>query len=449
MKVALVSPYDDDVEVHGLRMLSACLKQAGHDVMLIFLGQPFNREYDEAVLDELAELTEKAGLVGISLMTNFLHNAIQITERLQGVPVVWGGVHPTVRPEECLRYVDYVCVGDGEEALVELATALERGEPSDAIWGMWCKSGGKVVSNGVRRTADLDALPFLDYDGDGHFILHEGRIQPMSMGILHQYLNSCYRTSSSRGCPFSCTYCTNEHFNKSARQMGAKILRKRSVDNIVAECVWSREQYPLATWINFRDDAFFLREVEEVEEFARKYKEQVDIPFGIGGAHPQTLRRDKVALLVEAGLVWVRVGVQAASERIKKMYRRNYTNEQVLEAAAILKDFSPPIPMPSYDVILDNPWETDVEIIETVRLFMAFPTPYQINLFSLNFFPGTTLYQKALAEGIIQDEDVYEKDFRVPLDTPLNRIIQRLAKCTLEGDDAGILMLGEELKRYE
>ena len=93
MKITLISIYPDLRSV-GIRIISACLKQEGHDVDLIFLLKEFTEKYAEKTMNDLVKLTKKSDLVGISLMTNFFDNAIQITQKLKesyNFPIIWGG----------------------------------------------------------------------------------------------------------------------------------------------------------------------------------------------------------------------------------------------------------------------------------------------------------------------------------------------------------------------
>ena len=131
MKIVLISPYPD-ITSFGLRTISAHLRRHGHRTRLVFVPDALGddllygvKRYEDHVLDELIELCRDADLIGITLMTNFFDGAVQITERLKSAgvkaPVIWGGVHPTIRPEESLEHADIVCVGDGEDALLELA----------------------------------------------------------------------------------------------------------------------------------------------------------------------------------------------------------------------------------------------------------------------------------------------------------------------------------------
>ena len=89
------------------------LKREGHEVRLVFLTG--EGSLPESVLVDLEDVTDGADLIGVSLMTLHFHRAVQVTERLKGsCPIIWGGIHPTVRPEECLEYADIVCIGEGE-----------------------------------------------------------------------------------------------------------------------------------------------------------------------------------------------------------------------------------------------------------------------------------------------------------------------------------------------
>ena len=93
MKIALISMVPG-IHDFGLRTISACLKQAGHDVNMFFLMKEFHKKYSETAMNNLVKLTKGFDMVGISLMTNFFDNAIQITQKLKNnydFPIIWGG----------------------------------------------------------------------------------------------------------------------------------------------------------------------------------------------------------------------------------------------------------------------------------------------------------------------------------------------------------------------
>ena len=82
-----------------------------------------------------------------------------------------------------------------------------------------------------------------------------------------------------------------------------------------------------------------------------------------------------------------------------------------------------------YDVILDNPWDEEPDLMATVRLCQRLPTPYNLALFSLTLYPGTHLYDQAKAEGRITDElrQIYRASQLVPRRTYLNGVFAALS----------------------
>lgn len=107
------------------------------------------------------------------------------------------------------------------------------------------------------------------------------------------------------------------------------------------------------------------------------------------------------------------MGIQTGSQRIRNLYNRPESNDQVLAAAQCLHRFRKWIPDPRYDLISDNPYETHADHLETLRLLYQLPRPSRFHFFSLTFYPGTGLYEQATADGLIQDDEreVYCKNY--------------------------------------
>jgi radical SAM superfamily enzyme YgiQ (UPF0313 family) len=431
MKTILISPYSDIFGL-GVRSLSAYLKRFGHEVKTIFLpsGQLEHRlatdwsyEYDEKVLKQVVEICEGSALIGITLMTNYFPRVARLTERLKSelsAPVLWGGIHATIRPEECLRYADLACVGEGENALLRLVECLKNGRDYQHIGNLWVKSNGRIIKNDVGPLIkDLDTLPYPDYDLEDHFILDRDAVKPMDEDLLKKYLQRSphtkeryipYTTMSSRGCPHHCSYCCNDVYLRL--YCGEKYLRRKSPDKIIEEISLFRERFSFVNYVDFQDDSFFAASEQEIQRFCRLYKETIGLRFWCYGS-PRTITEQKVKHLVEAGLDHVTMGIQTGSRRTQELYRRNITNGAVTKAARILNKYASAIGPPSYDIILDNPYESLEDNLETLRLLVDLPRPYCLRSFSLVFFPGTTLYERARQDGLITDEEkqIYKKHY--------------------------------------
>jgi anaerobic magnesium-protoporphyrin IX monomethyl ester cyclase len=431
MKISLISVFPD-IQCFGIRTLSAILKKEGHDVDLLFMAKDYWDKYEESELNELGELTKNSDLIGVSLMTNFWDNSVQITEKLRKTNptahIMWGGIHPTVRPEECLGQADSVAIGESEQAVVEVTRKMQKKEPYFDTRGMWFKDGEKIIKNANQALpgspgsmyANLDDIPFQDYDYKNHYVLVGDNLKKMDLKFMETHLD-VFLTMPTRGCPFACTFCINNLFLKMHPHQ--KPIRKRSVDHIINEIVEAKKSFPFIEKIKFEDDAFFLLNREEITDFSNQYKNKINLPLIILGATPSTLNKEKFTLLVEAGLWEIRMGIQTAGEASKKLFKRPHSNKRVFHATNIVHRFKNKV-RAKYDVILDSPWETNQDQIETLDFLSRIKTPWLLNLFSLTFYPGTDLYTKAKAEGIVTDDlnQVYRKNFSGFNKTYLNDI---------------------------
>ncbi len=440
MKVTLISPYPD-VTAIGVRILSSCLRKAGHTTQLIMLRDPFGDDvipgvvrYSDKVLAQLAELCRESEMIGISLMTNFFYNAVEITSGLRrtlSVPIVWGGVHATIRPDECMEHADIVCVGDGEQAMVELADLLEQGRPYHGVANLHVREGGRVIQNPLRPLElDIDRFPLPDYSLEDHYVLIGDAIVPMTPARMEEMLRrgtvaemlglTGYQTMTSRGCPFACTYCVNDMLNRLYGGKGK--LRWRSVDNLMEELRWVKRHMPYIGYIWFSDDEFFARKNEELARFAVEYKQEIGLPFSCL-ISPMSVTRDKMAMMIDAGLIYVQMGVESGSARMQRVFNRQMmTNDRMMQAIRIVNSFKDRLKPPSYDFLLDVPGERDDDIVASLRFIADIPKPYRLQPFELIPYPGTKLYEVAKQDGRLHDEhrQIYNRSYTMRQPTYLN-----------------------------
>lgn len=447
MKITLISPYPD-ITAFGLRTISAYLNQNGHETQIIFLPDPFGdnlvygvRRYKDHMLDQVVNLCEESGLIGITLMTNFYEGAVQITEKIKHnlkIPVIWGGVHPTIRPEESLSYADAVCVGDGEDAILELVEKIERNEDFSKVKNVYVKSDGEIIKNPLRPLPrNLDIFPAPDYSHENHVVIQEDKLQPLThevmkqmleRGNLSEYFNKIgYQTMTGRGCPHKCAYCINDAIKNLYH--GQRYLRWRSTDHVMKELVWVKKNMPYIGYVWISDDAFFGRTLKDIQNFCREYKNKIALPFSVL-ASPLTVTEEKMEALVDAGLIYVQMGIQSGSKQMQRLYNRSaMSNEKMMKAIRVINRFKDRMAPPSYDFILDTPYETDRDQVESLRFISDIPKPYQLQPFSLVLYPGTKLHQMAKNDGFITDEkrQIYSKTYAMREPSYLN-LLMTLAK---------------------
>jgi anaerobic magnesium-protoporphyrin IX monomethyl ester cyclase len=432
MKIGLI---DTGIQINsnGLRTISSVLKKNGHKTKLIFLtpGELFKEfrydsiggiSYSHKQLEDLSNIIKKCDLVGISVMTNYFEKSAQVTHNIKclDIPVAWGGIHPMIKPEESLKYADMVCLGEGEEAILELVNKMEDNKNYFNIKNFWFKNNNKIIKNSIRPLIDdINTLPFPDYDLKNSYVIRRNRIIKMNKKILEIFLRShfdmpggTYLLHSSRGCPHSCSYCCNNALKKFYD--GQRYLRFRSIDKIMEEIEIIKNNFRFINSIWFTDDSFFARSLDEIKEFNKKYKEKFDMPFTCYTSI-LTLTEEKLALLIDAGLSVVEMGIQTGSNRTnREVYNRAYiTKENILAASKILNKFSSKKFGFNYHFIIDNPYERNEDFMETVEVLKKLKVPFTGVVFSLVLYPGTQMYEMAKKDGIIKDDviDIYRKNY--------------------------------------
>lgn len=446
MDVTFISPYLN-IYALGIRSISSYIKSKGFSTRLIFLPliqsqksivPNYHRLYDDKTLEDIKELCKDSKFIGISLTSNHVDSSIQITQYLKDkleIPVIWGGLHPTVMPEESLEYADLICLGEGELAFLELLKNERAGNPLKESKNFWFMENGKLRKNGFfDLIQDLDNFPFQDYSLKEHYILDNKtrRIVPldserMTTELLEIAGKDYYMTFATRGCPYRCSYCCNNAFRKLYPDQ--PILRRRSVDNVISELCEVDAKFPFIQLYNISDDEFFSSKQDWIEEFSEKYKDKIGKPI-FCLANPAYITESKLTALVDAGLHYMELGIQSGSPEIRELYHRSIKNEKIIESAHILQKFTDRICPPVYDIILDNPYETLDNHLETINLVRKLPRPYLLQLFTLTFYPGTELYEKAIKDGLINDkfEDIYRKSYLDYTQSYINIILYLIDK---------------------
>jgi hypothetical protein len=204
-----------------------------------------------------------------------------------------------------------------------------------------------------------------------------------------------------RGCPFECTYCIHNLTRKTAEGLGTYV-RRRSVAHVMTELRAVVAARPKLRAIAFSDDIFAPSRAW-LEEFCATYKGAIGLPF-IVFSFPGMVNDKNISMMRDAGLWCSTMGIQSGSERVRRdCYERETSNQTIIDACAILERHGV---VRNLDFIGDNPYETDADQRETVDLLSRLPKPFYFNFFSLTYFPGVDLTERALCDGFIRPEDV-------------------------------------------
>ncbi len=394
----------------GSRLISALLKKSGHSVKNIFLSRSASQMYEIDELSLLSEIISDTDIVMIAVYSSYVKRAIQVTDFIHaeypGLHVIWGGPHCISVPELSLHHADGICFSEGDRAIIDFVDKMENNSDYTTTPNMAFKiNGSYVINKPLPPFNDLDSLPFYDYELNDHFLLDKGLFQ-MSKDIIRKrhayypYNIPTFFFLTSRGCPNRCSYCNNSRY---INIFGHNTLRYISVDRIITELEYTLKHLDFFELLFFGDDDFLSRPYDQLEEFADKYKKKIDLPFVIA-ASANTYRKKKMELLLDSGLKCIQMGVQSGSQRIMDdVFTRKVQVEKTKDA---IKEIIPYYKTHELDLLLDFiidvPYETPSDIIQTYNYLVDLPLHIIVNIFYLAFFPGTPIYKKALNDGFIE-----------------------------------------------
>ena len=355
----------------------------------------------EKDISTIAKELSDANVVAFSSMTASSQYVELICAEIKKINpkcfILWGGVHPTLYPEDSLKHVDCVCIGEGEVTITTLVENLLNNKKIDDLPNTWVKIDSEIKKNlslYLNNSEFLDKMP-LPYNGYDCYIYDskQRKIRLFNKFDYVKFNGLLYRTVWTLGCPFNCSYCANDSFiklNKAYRK-----LRYSSVKYITDEIKSVLKINPFISTIGFYDDNFIALPIEHLKLFIEIYKKEINLPFVVFGIHPNLIDNEKIELLASAGMNRARMGIQSGSESVLEFFNRKTSISKIIEAANILNIVGKKYKMipPAYDVITDNPFETIENIEETLNLLYILPRPYTLNVFSLRVFPKTQLFE--------------------------------------------------------
>lgn len=311
MKVLFIFKSENFIAPIGLCAISAVARKQNHKVYLSEINS-------SNPLDAVAQI--KPDVIAYSSSTGEAKHYLRLNNAIKryfpDIFTIMGGPHPTFYPEmiQDINF-DAACVGEGEGAFVDLLRAIEVNESVDNIPNIVTRNNIKVFS--VRNLVeDLDSLPFPDYS-----LLYDNTV--MGRYPLKSII-------TSRGCSYDCTYCFNAAWRKLYRGKG-RIVRRHSVDYIIDEIGFVKSRWPLS-FVKFYDDIFAYTADDWLEEFSRKFKEKIDLPFFIL-TRADLVTEDMVKLLKYAGCRTMSMSIESGNYEVRKnLLKREMTDEQIINA---------------------------------------------------------------------------------------------------------------------
>jgi radical SAM superfamily enzyme YgiQ (UPF0313 family) len=386
MKILFIAPLSYSVYPFQIASLSAFLKSKGHQAsyLELILKDNLDKKGKRQILNRMKKF--QPDLIGISSYQLTFEWVKQICRYLKSkskVPIIVGGYHATLAPEEVISFpaIDIICRGEGEYPLLELMDSLKVNKVKTNIKNLWFKKGKKIIKNGIRPLIEnLNSLPLMDremMDYQKH----------LNQGGKKRYL----AVMGSRGCPFNCSNCSN-HALRQIYPNQAKYVRLRSTSNIIREIKKAMKKYDFEG-VSFEDDTFTLYP-DWVEKFCDQYQREIGLDF-FCNARPETSSLKLMRLLKKAGCEHISIGIESGDEKIRKtILRRIMTNTQIKKAFQDARKAG--LKVRSFNMV-GLPYETRLSLLKTIWLNFQV-APYQIQTTIYYPFKGTDLgdlcYQK-------------------------------------------------------
>src|SRR3989344_3197000 len=373
--------------MQGVMNLSASLKNAGHKTD-VAVGK------DEHILEEIEKF--KPDIVAMSSMTAYRSFMLRMTKKIKeknyGCLNVVGGFDSSFFPEiiENFKEIDVLCRGEGNNAMVELANSIEKGEDYSNIKNLWVRKNGTIYKNELAPFVNMNDVNF-----DDHEIYRK-----------YKYFRDIkfVQIMAGRGCPYRCAYCFNHKFQEMYLSVSKRYPSLRDPEIVVNEVEYLKNKYGYKT-VFFNDSTLGYNK-EWLLEFCKMYKERgINLPFTLNMCANEVSEEAAKALGETKSCYLVRMGLETGNERFrKKVIRKFVSNQQLIDATNRLYDNGIPV---SYQFMLGLPGETFELALETLDLAAKISKKNTIrapNIFKP--FPKLDLAQYGVDIGLYEPEEI-------------------------------------------
>ncbi len=363
----------------GMLAIATYAKNHGHDVKIC------DRNLKNYSIKKEIE-SFNPDLIGISVMSSRgLKDALEISEqsKKRNLPVVWGGPMPTMNPEILTKCncIDYIVMSEGEVSFLELINAIENKSDINKVKGIAFKNNNDLIITEKRDFADLSDFSPLDWS----------LINPKEYFFRRDKADKTLHIFLSKGCPCSCTFCTNHGYHFSKR-------RKRPVEHVIEEI-----KYLTAlgmNGINFVDEIWCVKKTE-IYEFCEEFKKlNSNIIWGFMARIGQ-FTLEELQYLYDAGCRWIIFGVESGSKEMLKKINKGISYDEIKRTV----DYCRTAGITSItDFIVGFPDETVEQLKDTVSLALDI----NADLYPFYYFtplPGSELYDYVVQKGTYKVPD--------------------------------------------
>ena len=337
----------------------------------------------------LVSVLESTYFLAMDLLNN-------VPQKDRNYKTLFGGVFATFASDKLIKneLVDYVCRGEGEEAVIEMCKKLSNGERIDNVRNFTLKGDGQIYKNPLRPAVDLNSVPIPDWD-----LFDPGSIYRPMQGKIWRAVG----IETQRGCPYTCTYCNSPSNNVIYKDDGQRIFhRKKSIKRIKEELDFLVKKYN-PDLIYMVVDTFLAMSNKEFDEFKDLYMDY-KIPFWMN-TRAETITEYRAESLEEMNMLRMNIGVEHGNFEYRKKYlKRNVSDEIQIKAFEMVADKKY---TSCANSIIGMPDETRDLIFETIRFIRKLPKNIDATgAFIFAPYHGTPLRELAIEKGYLKDHEI-------------------------------------------
>jgi anaerobic magnesium-protoporphyrin IX monomethyl ester cyclase len=377
----------------GLAYVAGALEKAGFQVE-IFDNYLLEKSIDEV---KLKVKTLNPEIVGITCSSATYRRCVEtaqaVKEVLPSCKVVVGGWHPSYEPESMLQHpeIDYVVMGEGERAMVELATSLSKGEDAKTIAGVASRQKGKIVRTPPKFISNLDEIP-----------LPARHLLPMhryERKIEYLDVHPVDNISIMRGCPFNCAFC-------EISRLWGRTCRAFSPSRVVQEIEHLKTNYG-TKGIYFINDNFTVRKNLTIELCKLMRESKLNIEW-VCDTRVDLVSREMLREMKKAGCKTIWFGGESGSPRILEKLNKGVTLEQTEQAFKMCREEEI---QTACSFMMGIPGETAADMEATFKFARKLdPDWCRFNIFVA--VPGSSLYEEVMQKHLydhVEDFVAYVK----------------------------------------
>ncbi len=368
----------------NLIYLATPLSEAGYSVKIIDSGTDENWRltFEQSLSDSLLA-------VGISVMTGIqikgTLEAAKLIKNIKNIPIILGGIHPTMLPLETIKnkYVDIIVKGEGEIKLLNIVKNLKENRDLSLVKGIIYKSNDKIIETEMQNEyIDLNKMniPKYDFVDIDYYKTAARHYFPEKINVID--------LNTDRGCPYRCGFCYNLNFNN-------RKWRYINEDRLIDIIVTVKNKYDIKGF-NFVSDNFFVNQ-DRVKKFCSSLIEKkIDILWHADIRIDTFVKYDEaiIKLIYESGCRALTFGIESGSQKTLNLIHKDIKIEDILIAHKRAKKNSFKT---FYHFMVGFPDETIQDIRETIKLIDKLKQDEDVYIYGPSTYvpyPGTTLYNR-------------------------------------------------------